>query len=275
MGWGACFLLVVLLHRFSNPAPENLREANLTPLPPWTEGQAPSPQLAEPQTQGCWLPSIEASGLGEARSWCLSLRPSPHPRPLTLGTPPPAPHSTSPGRSLCPEPQVGGQACNQWPRSSLAWGPRAVHRWEKVPRALGPVPPTKGHQGGRWRRRKRKGRRINAGAKRGAGPAETRSPLHTRSTSPSTHTHTHTCTHSGIRVHMDTLSNTPTHTLSFTCAHPRMPIHRQGHTHLYTCVMLTPSVWIHVEAPTCSHIHTHSHTRGHNTHMCIGTCTAH
>lgn len=165
--------MVVLLHRFSNPAPENLREANLTsPLPPWTEGQALSPQLAEPQTQGCWLPSIEGSGLGEARSWCLSLCPSPHPRPLTLGTLLPAPHSTSPGRSLCLELQGGGQACGQSPCSSLAWGPRAVHRWEKVPRALGPVPPARGRQGGRWRRRKRKGRGINPGAKRGARPAD-------------------------------------------------------------------------------------------------------
>lgn len=59
------FFLVVLPNRFSNPAPENLREANLTsPLPPRTEGRALSPQLAEPQTPGCWLPSIEGSGLG-------------------------------------------------------------------------------------------------------------------------------------------------------------------------------------------------------------------
>jgi len=59
------FFLVVLPHRFSNPAPENLREANLTsPFPPRTEGRALSPQLAEPQTPGCWLPSIEGSGLG-------------------------------------------------------------------------------------------------------------------------------------------------------------------------------------------------------------------
>ena len=51
------FFLVVLPHRFSNPAPENLREANLTsPFPPRTEGRALSPQLAEPQTQAAGSP---------------------------------------------------------------------------------------------------------------------------------------------------------------------------------------------------------------------------
>lgn len=164
---------------------------------------------------------------------------------------------------------MGGQACGQWPCSFLAWGLRPVHGWEKVPLALGPR--------GR-RRRRRKGQGISPGAKRGAGCRDWEPPAHVLQVPLNTHTHTlrHKSTHGHTQTHLHTHSLLPVH----THAHPY--IHKDTHAHSYTHVTLTPSVWIHVEAPTCSHICTQSHTHGYthtrvdrhmHVHIDSHTCT--
>ena len=135
-----------------------------------------------------------------------------------------------------------------------------------MPLALGPR--------GR-RRRRRKGRGISPGAKRGAGRRD-REPPAMCSRFPSTHTHAH----SGVRVHVDTLKHTYTHSLLPVHTHARPYIHKDTRAHSYTHVTLTPSVWIHVEAPTCSHTRSHIHVDTHtrvdrhvHVHMDSHTCT--
>lgn len=187
----------------------------------------------------------------------LASQPTPSP-PDPLHT---TPRSTQhqPWKKLTPGAPGRGQACSQWPCSFLAWGPRVVHGWEKVPLALGPGPSARGHPGGRWRRRERKGRGISPGGKRGAGRRGWEPPT-TCSRSPSTHTRTRTLRHKSTHGH----TQTHLHTLTLTCAHPCAPyVHKDMHAYSYTRVTGTPSVWIHVEAPTCSHTHSFTYTWTH------------
>ena len=190
------------------------------------------------------------------------MRPSPHPRPLTLCTPPPAPHSTSHGRSLRPEPQVGARHAASGPAASWhgdrGWstGGRKC-RW---PWGLGPQREGTREAGGGGEREKAEGLAQEASGELGAEAGSPRP----RAPGPLPHTHAHA--RSGTRVHMDTLKHTYTHSLLHVHIHARHTYTRTcmpTRTHVSQVHRVSGYMWRHPRA----HIHTHSHTHGH-THVC-------
>ena len=195
----------------------------------------------------------------------LASQPTPSPPDPRHTTPRPTQHQ--PWKKPVPGAPGGRPGVRQWPRSSLAWGLRAVHRWEKVPPALGPMPPARGHQGGRWKRRKRRGRRINAGAKRGAGPAETRSPLHTRSTSPSTHTHTRVRTLRHKSTHGHTLKHIYTHTQLYMCTSTHAHTYTRTHSLVHMCHAYTKCLDTCGGTHMLTHTHSLTYTWAQHTHV--------
>lgn len=172
------FFLVVLPHRFSNPAPENLREAVLLHLylHRWmgaepAAGRAPDPRLlGSPLLRG---PAGAPFLVHFLASQPTPLTPDPrHTTPLHTAPAVEEADARSPrlGPGMRPLEEAdarsprSGQACGHWkkltlgapgrarhapsgPGSFLAWGPRVVHGWRKC-RGLGAWASARGHPGG-------------------------------------------------------------------------------------------------------------------------------